>query len=351
MDERTAAEAGFEDVAQLNRAIGDRLGAAKFLEDLNGQTLKGGRLMKYVFQGIGSTLGNSIPGKILGALGGDIVAQIMISGSVSNPVKRMILNSIKDTEPAVHAATIKWLTDQGVMRGMRLALPAPDPTRSVINQGRAIPVLPKGGSIEPLGKDVVAGRYTPPNAAPTGKVKPLLYDEQYTAAKNLPIIKMGPKAQSGAPGVPVLRYGASNPAVARGAAGPEAAKVAPVAKTRPGAVSGQPAGGTITRYSEKPVGVTREMGYSVAKQIENHLASGKQVLENLSADKLKAMGGMTDLLKRIQTNIVDDLAANGQKATADIIRKIDVKKFKTISEIEAAIRQAMGKTSVPIPAR
>lgn len=124
--ETIASDAGFTDVAQLNRTIGDQLGAAKFLEDLNGQTLKHGRLGKLVYQGIGAIAGNTlIPGMgtIYGAVGGDVVARMLMSSSVSNPAKRLILSSIEKKSPEVYQATLKWLAQQGIARDLRLALP------------------------------------------------------------------------------------------------------------------------------------------------------------------------------------------------------------------------------------
>lgn len=121
--EKVASDAGHGDVAQLNRAIGDRMEAARYLESLDGQTLKGGRLGKYVFMGIGASLGSTPAGRILGALGGDVVAQILISASVSNPAKRILLGNLKVNQPEVYDATIKWLAEQGAARDIRAALP------------------------------------------------------------------------------------------------------------------------------------------------------------------------------------------------------------------------------------
>jgi len=122
--EDMAAKAGSEDVAQFNRFIGDQMEAAKFLESLDGNTIKYGRLGRLTGMVIGSTLGTSLPGKILGAIGGDLVARALISTSVSNPVKRMILKSIKDTTtPEVYQSVLNWVARQETERATRLALP------------------------------------------------------------------------------------------------------------------------------------------------------------------------------------------------------------------------------------
>lgn len=142
--EETARSAGFEDVAQLNREIGDRLEASKLLEGLDGQTLKFGKLGKYVFSGIGASLGTTIPGKVAGALGGDMVADLLMKNDVSNPVKRLILKNIEAKDPEAYKAALKWIEEQGILRDTRLQLPAGS-KGPIVNEGRPIPVFPKEG--------------------------------------------------------------------------------------------------------------------------------------------------------------------------------------------------------------
>jgi hypothetical protein len=124
--EDVANKSGNTKVAQLNREIGSRLDAAKFLEELNGKTLKGGRLLKYVTTAIGSSLGQSAFGKVVGAFGGNMVGNIMISSQVSNPIKRAILRTLKQKNPQAYQETIEWLAKQSDARKNRLLLPAGD---------------------------------------------------------------------------------------------------------------------------------------------------------------------------------------------------------------------------------
>lgn len=128
--EDTAEKAGYADVAQLNREIGSRLDAADFLSSLHGKTVKGGRLGKYVLMTIGSTMGSSIPTKILGALGGDAVANLLISNSVAGPVKRLILKNLETKNPAAYRQALQWIEQQGIDRASRLALPPAPPLGS-----------------------------------------------------------------------------------------------------------------------------------------------------------------------------------------------------------------------------
>lgn len=121
--EDTATAAGHEDVAQLNREIGDRLAAADMLDNLNGQKLKYGKIGKYALMGIGATLGHGILGKVFGAIGGNVVADILMKADVAGPVKRLILRTVEQRDPAAYQQTLDWLKQQGLDRGLRLALP------------------------------------------------------------------------------------------------------------------------------------------------------------------------------------------------------------------------------------
>jgi hypothetical protein len=163
--EEVATQAGHSEVAQLNREIGDRLEAAKFLESLDGKVLKGGRLGKFVGTVIGSSLGQTIPGKIIGALGGNYVADILIKSSVQSPVRRAILKNLETKDPAAYEMTIKWLAEQDSLRGARLALPAGQ-TQPIVNSGRPIISFPKNVEGQYVGKEV-ATQLKSPNAQQT----------------------------------------------------------------------------------------------------------------------------------------------------------------------------------------
>lgn len=135
--EKTANKAGYSEVAQLNRHIGDRLQAADFLQSLDGKTVKGGRLQKYVFQTIGSTFGTSPLGKILGALGGDLVSDILISNAISNPVKRSILSQIKQEDPKAYKRAIEWLAKNKINPRTPLMLPAGKSSKGKSSKGKS----------------------------------------------------------------------------------------------------------------------------------------------------------------------------------------------------------------------
>lgn len=71
--EDSAEKAGLPGVKALNKIIQQHLDSLKFLDKINGQTIKGGRIGKYVEGGvgayIGSTVGNAVGGNIGGAVG------------------------------------------------------------------------------------------------------------------------------------------------------------------------------------------------------------------------------------------------------------------------------------------
>lgn len=160
--EEVAELSGNKNVAQLNREIGDRLEASKFLEDLNGKIVKGGRLLKYMTTLMGSSLGQGFIGKVVGAIGGNVVGDIIISSQISNPLKRLILKNLQKQDPKTYTQTIQWLQRQNLDQETRLLLPPAPATRfPIINQGRPIPVLPEGRPIDVISPEITAGRITP----------------------------------------------------------------------------------------------------------------------------------------------------------------------------------------------
>lgn len=141
--EQQALKAGFEDVAQLNREIGDILEAAKFLKSLDGNSLKYGKVGKYAFAIVGASLGTGIVGKILGFAGGEMIGDLLMRADVANPVKRLILRSLEQKSPEAYQATLKWLEEQKALQATRPRLEAPSGA-STINQGRPLRVAPEG---------------------------------------------------------------------------------------------------------------------------------------------------------------------------------------------------------------
>src|ERR1035437_1410221 len=129
--EDTANASGNTQVAQLNREIGDRLDAANFLQGLDGKTINGGRLLKYVTTGIGASVGHTVIGKIVGALGGNVIGDMIISNTISNPIKRILLSNLETSDPAAYTATIEWLKTQNLDRETRLLLPEGTPRPTV----------------------------------------------------------------------------------------------------------------------------------------------------------------------------------------------------------------------------
>lgn len=165
--EDVAQKGGFEDVAQLNREIGDRLEASHFLEKLDNKVVKGGRLSKYAFKGIGALAGSSHGpiGTVIGSAIGDQTANILINNSVSTPAKRLILNHLEQTDPAAYTKTLKWLEQQGQREASTLKLAGPpklgepgnprtyQPPRPDVSGVRSVPAQQmKGPGITPQGK-------------------------------------------------------------------------------------------------------------------------------------------------------------------------------------------------------
>jgi len=175
--EEVAESAGAEDVAQLNREIGDIMDASKFLESLDGKVLKGGRLGKFVGTLIGSSLGQTIPGKILGAIGGNIVADQLIKSSVTSPVRRAILKRLEAQDPEAYQMTLKWLAEQDKLRTTRLALP---------------PASPLGSSRNPI--------ITPVPKTPTTYEAPA---QKINRQKPNPLLQLSAPKKNSATGIPI----------------------------------------------------------------------------------------------------------------------------------------------------
>lgn len=64
-----ADKAGLKGVREINKIIQQHLDAKKFLDRINGQTIKGGRIGKYVAEGVGATVGSAVGSAVGGAFG------------------------------------------------------------------------------------------------------------------------------------------------------------------------------------------------------------------------------------------------------------------------------------------
>lgn len=109
--EQVASDAGYNDVAQLNRHIGDVQEAANFLEGLNGKVLKKGQLGGYAAKGLGALVGShgGMLGTVIGYKAGDALHHLIMSNSVAGPVKRLILNGLAKQDPAAYKNALEFL--------------------------------------------------------------------------------------------------------------------------------------------------------------------------------------------------------------------------------------------------
>lgn len=139
--EETAAKAGATDVAQLNREIGDLLEAAKFLKNLDGRAVVYGKMGTYMMRLAGAIIGSKAGplGSLAGAMGGDVVADVLRSTRIAGPIKRMLLKNLEKTDPAAYQQTLKWLEQQGLERELRPKLPAGNP--DIIRRFETAPII------------------------------------------------------------------------------------------------------------------------------------------------------------------------------------------------------------------
>ncbi len=82
--------------------------------------------------------------------------------------------------------------------------------------------------------------------------------------------------------------------------------------------------------------------------ISGHLEEAQDVLSNTPVDKLNELGGITALVERVKTNIVDGLQPYGQTAMADKISRIDTSKINNLYELQDEIDKILaGKSVIP----
>lgn len=95
-------------------------------------------------------------------------------------------------------------------------------------------------------------------------------------------------------------------------------------------VKGNPEAGFIANpFAKSPI----------ERSISNHVISSRQVLDTMDAKTFQENGGMSALLERTKTNIVDGLKAEGNIDAANNISKLETKQFANPESFgEAAIK-------------
>lgn len=132
--EENAMKAGLEDLAQLNRTIGDRLEAARFLDKINDFTVKRGRLGKLILSLAGTQLSTNPIGRILGYIGGDAVGQLLIDNAIAGPLKRSILKGIQTQDPEAYKKVLQYLNNRykGDIKWLTETKALPPPSRVIV---------------------------------------------------------------------------------------------------------------------------------------------------------------------------------------------------------------------------
>lgn len=99
-------------IKALNESIGDYAEMFRILSELEKQTLRKGQLGRYVLQGIGTGIGTSAAGPaggILGALGGDIVTNILQKYKLNPPMQTAIIKYIQKYRPDLVDSVNKFI--------------------------------------------------------------------------------------------------------------------------------------------------------------------------------------------------------------------------------------------------
>ncbi len=97
------------------------------------------------------------------------------------------------------------------------------------------------------------------------------------------------------------------------------------------------------------VSKTKPVAHDAATVAEEHITSAKQIIDNLPASELESLGGMSALIDRTKTNIVDGLKADGFTKEASAIDKLNASAFKDVNSFDKAMRIALPKAQGGAP--
>lgn len=136
-----AAEAsGNPDVKAINKIIQQHYDAQKFLDKINGQTIKGGRLGTYVKEGIGTAIAGGVSvaagggpiatglSMLAGYKGADIVSTIMQKLAAGGPLTAATFGRMATEEPGVVQRLLQYVGKDG--EGAKAVAPIFKPTQS-----------------------------------------------------------------------------------------------------------------------------------------------------------------------------------------------------------------------------
>lgn len=151
------------DIQGLNNYIGDHYNAIKNLQLLDGKAVKGGRLGTYFGRVIGATAGSSHGpvGSIVGAQVGDSVSTIMQNSYLTNPIKKVFLARLAESQPPGSAVMLEaqkalqllqkesvQATAKASVMSTKYGLPAPDRIYAPGADKTSMKILPSDVSIQ-----------------------------------------------------------------------------------------------------------------------------------------------------------------------------------------------------------
>lgn len=117
-------------VADLNKHIGKHLDALDLLEQIkkSAPKVKGGRLGKYFASSLGGMVGSAMGtgpiGTLAGAGAGNYIAELLLSNSISSPMKSLLYKYAKTANPEILKTVESLLSKQQIERLSRKLLPA-----------------------------------------------------------------------------------------------------------------------------------------------------------------------------------------------------------------------------------
>lgn len=123
--EDATSESGTPSVRGINKLIQQHLDAIDYLNKINGQTIKGGRLGKYLYEGVGATVGegvgkalggglvSSIVGPVAGTMAGEQLSRFMQKLAVGGPMSAATLGRMATEDPEIVQEFLKYINQEG----------------------------------------------------------------------------------------------------------------------------------------------------------------------------------------------------------------------------------------------
>lgn len=204
----------------LNKWIQSHYNAIDLLESLRGKAPHGGLLTQGLHRlggeavgaVTGAMAGHPWLGAMAGHFGADAIDGILGANFISNPIKRSLIESMQNADPAVVKTALKYLDEKSAQMETQLSLPPPQtklPGPADLSGARSIPA----GEVRDVNGNLLRYNSTGESMVDATtrklpvKLEPSDYSDRiYTPTEKLPVIDMG-KTPASKSDLPVIKYG------------------------------------------------------------------------------------------------------------------------------------------------